>query len=277
MIKLNDLTQQPLEIYDAIKEVMASGRFVKGSKVEEFEKTWANRCGMKYAIGVSSGAMALELVVQTVFSKQEFISYTSHTFKAVPNAIKRMGKNPISTLHKPDIFAHHLHDQELNYIPTVEDCSHVHGYMPKAETAIFSLFPTKILGACGDAGVIMTNNEKVYEECMYLRSHGTPNGTNARMDEIQAAILLVKIRYLDSWIKRRQEIVKIYDQELNKRTEGQFHYVYAIEGSIEKKQKLLDKGIESAFYYDEKYMALPLYPELTNEEVYKVLDVVKAL
>lgn len=276
MIKLCDLKRQPLAIAPAIEGVFFSGRFVKGPQVEEFEQAWAKRCGMKYAVGVSSGADALELAIERVEGIGGEVTIPSWTFKAVRNAVLRCGYRPQIDNTMPEIYAHHLHESKLDYIPQLEDCSHVHGYQPVAETAIFSLFPTKILGACGDAGIIVTNNKEDYEWYLQARSHGE-GGTNARMDEVQAAILLVKLKYLDEWIKRRKEIVKMYDVALGQQTPGEFHYAYTIPGSIEKKKKLESLGIESAFYYDEAHMALPLHPYLTDKEIQKVINSVKQL
>jgi dTDP-4-amino-4,6-dideoxygalactose transaminase len=169
-----------------------------------------------------------------------------------------------------------LHEHEIGYIPVIEDCSHCHGYKPIAKTAIFSLFPTKILGAVGEAGIIVTNSKDIYEKCKDLRSHGI-NGTNGRMDEIQAAALLAKLPYLDKWIARRKEIVEMYDAGLNRKTPGEFHYAYCIPGSEEKRKKLLKNGIESAFYYAWDNMALPLHPYLSNKEVETVIKIVKKI
>lgn len=274
MIKLCDMTQPP-EVYEAVDRVLKSGRYVKGPLVEEFEEKWAERCDKKYAIGVSSGATALELAIQA-YKPLKIETTGAWTFKAVWNAIDRNWGGHKFDWNAPHIYAHHLHESDLSYIPIIEDCSHVHGYKPIAKTAIFSLFPTKILGACGDAGIIVTDDENIYVKCRDLRSHGE-NGTNGRMDEIQAAILLAKLPYLDSWIRRRKEIVDMYDAGLNRKTVGDFHYAYCIPGSEEKKQKLLEAEIESAFYYTWEYMALPLHPYLTKEEVDKVIEVVKSL
>lgn len=279
MIKLNDL-QQPPEVLEAVKKVIESKRFVKGPLVEEFERQWAAKCNMRYAIGVSSGAMALELSIQAALpeiNKGASLSTQSHVYKAVGNAIRRMGYNFFIDNENPIIYTHHLHDSLPNIEPLIEDCSHCHGYQPIADIAIYSLFPAKIFGAIGDAGIIVTNIKEVYEKCMDLRNHGTPNGTNGRMDEIQAAALLAKLPFLDFYIERRKEIVDMYDKGLGRTTPGDFHYSYCIPGSAEKATILLKNGIETAFYYDNNYMALPLHPFLTDQEVEKIINVAKTL
>ncbi len=268
---------QPKEVSEAVQKVLESGRFVKGPLVEEFERQWADKCEMKYAVAVSSGSTALELVIQSQFYYGENISYTPWTYKAVPNAINRMGCHAIPLSTNPDLYAHHLHDQKPDYKPLIEDCSHCHGYKPVAETAVFSMFPAKILGACGDAGVIVTNDESVYKECLNLRNHGEPNGTNARMDEIQAAVLLAKLPYLDEWNAKRKEIVEKYDKAFGKKTPGEFFYSYTLPGSEAKKQKLIELGAESSFYYTPEYMAIPLHPFLTDEEIETIIKCVQQL
>lgn len=278
MIKLNDL-QQPPGVLDEIKKVLESKRFVKGPLVEEFEKQWAARCNMRYAIAVGSGAQALELAIQAALPvvKPQGISTQSYAYKAVQNAITRMGHQFFIDNENPIIYTHHLHDSLPRIEPLIEDCSHCHGYQPISDIAIFSLFPAKILGAIGEAGIIVTNLKEIYDKCMELRNHSAPVGTNARMDEIQAAALLAKLPYLNDYIARRKEIVQQYDEALGRETPGDFRYSYCIPGSREKAQKLLDNGIETAFYYDENYMALPLHPNLSNMEVEKIINVAKTL
>lgn len=273
MIKLCEL-KQPKEVKQAISRVLDGRHFVKGPLADEFGARWAERCGMKYGISVGSGAQALELAIEAVFIpgvNDDIITYSKDTFKAVPNAIKRAGyvSKAVDDSEKPLVFAHHLHDQYLDYTPALEDCSHVHGYKPKANTAIFSLFPTKILGACGEAGVIVTNSEYVRDYCLDQRSHGI-GGSNMRMDEIQASILLAKLPYLDSYIEKRKNLVILYDGILGRYTEGQFHYAYCVPGSEELKQHMIKNGVECAFYYTPEFTALPLYPDLKEKEVYQI-------
>lgn len=272
-IKLFDNTQ-PIEVKQAINEVMASGQFVKGQWTEKLEQEWAKVCGMKYAVAVSSGAMALELAIDLLFD--DAVTYPSYNYKAIPNAIRRMDKQPIIDDEYPQLYAHLHHEWLLDYRPTLEDCSHCHGYKPVANTAIFSFYPTKILGACGDAGIIVTNEEEVAMLCKHRRNHGEPIGTNARMSELQAAVLLAKLPYLEEWNKRRLEICKRYEREFRSGF-GSFNYVYCIPGSKEKAEKLRKAGIETAFYYTDEHMALPLHPYLTNDDVDYVINEVKKL
>jgi hypothetical protein len=287
MIRLCELPQLPA-VYEAARKVLESGFYVKGKLAKEFAEKWAERCGMKYGISVGSGAQALELAIKAVFGNIDRfpLRYNNETFKAVPNAINSIGHiaTPVQynlerDLYGLDVYAHHLHNSALKekQIPFIEDCSHCHGYLPKAETAIFSLFPTKILGACGEAGIIVTNNKNVAEKCLDWSSHGEPNGTNARLDEIQAAVLLAKLPYLDEWIYRRREIVNIYDQAFGQKTPGQYHYMYCISGTQKTVDRLILLGIESKLVYNNPFVAIPLYPEMTDDMVDIVIKAVKKL
>lgn len=282
MIPLCELPQ-PVGVYEAAYEVLKSGRYVKGKLSQDFADRWAERSGKNYGIPVGSGAQALELAIKAynglINGPNKDWTYSKQTFQAVPNAIISNGGTaiPVSNKRNPSIFAHHLHDETFAFKPIIEDCSHCHGYKPKAETAIFSLFPTKILGACGEAGVIVTDSKSVADLCQLWASHGEPGGTNARMDEIQAAILLAKLPYLDEWIERRQEIVDMYDKAIGKKTPGHYHYMYAIGGSQKTVDELKSMGIESKLVYDNPYVALPLYPEMTNKQVREVIKCVMEL
>lgn len=279
MIKLNDL-QQPPEVMEAVKKVIENGRFVKGPIVEEFEKAWAARCNMRYAIGVSSGAMALELAIQAAIppiNRGASLSTQSYTYKAIGNAIRRMGYNFFIDDINPIIYAHHLHDSLPNIVPLIEDCSHVHSYVPVADIAIFSFFPAKILGGVTDGGIIVTNIKEIDEKCRSLRDHGEPLGTNSRMSEINAAALLAKLPLLTMYVEERKRIVDMYDKGLGRKTPGEIFYSYTIEGSEEKRQKFLSMGVESKFYYTPQYMALPLHPFLKDSEIEYIIDCVKKL
>ncbi len=189
------------------------------------------------------------------------------------------------------------------------------------DTGCFSFFPTKNLGAFGDGGMIVTSDEKIKDKILMLRNHGSKKkyyheelGYNSRLDEIQAAILRVKLRYLDSYIKRRQEIASLYNNLLSdvpyvktpRIKEGHIHtfhqYVIRAERRDELQRYLSDNGIGSTVYYplplhlqkvynilgyklgdfpeaeraSKDVLALPMWPELKDEEVRKVVEVIKS-
>jgi UDP-2-acetamido-2-deoxy-ribo-hexuluronate aminotransferase len=185
---------------------------------------------------------------------------------------------------------------------------------------IFSFFPTKTLGAYGDAGMIVTNDEKLYELAKAYRVHGATQkyhhdyvGYNSRLDTMQAAILLVKMQYIQNAIEKRAIIAKWYDEGLAniqdvKIPKGKFnqesvYYVYNI--LSEKRDKLAaylkENGIQTSIYYprplhmqecfqelgykkgdfpvsekiSEQILALPIYPEITKDEVEYVCNCIK--
>jgi dTDP-4-amino-4,6-dideoxygalactose transaminase len=201
----------------------------------------------------------------------------------------------------------------------IEDCAQAHGALYKGkkvgsigDIACFSFYPTKILGACGDAGMVVTNNEDLAANVRSLRDYGRTDvytykliGYNARLDEIQAAILKQKLKYLETWISRRREIAKEYTRLIScvegieppaeKSNLRHVYWTYVIR-SIHRDQlqkKLDHKGIGTRIIYpkpihlQEAYasyshrkgdlyvsekvsaeiLSLPLYPELTEREI----------
>jgi dTDP-4-amino-4,6-dideoxygalactose transaminase len=187
-------------------------------------------------------------------------------------------------------------------------------------TGCFSFYPAKILGALGDAGAVVTNNRKIAEEIRLLRDHGQKTktrivryGFNSRLDNLQAAILNLKFKYLKKWIKRRREIAKIYDQGLREIPEvirppapdsDKIHfdvyqnYVIRAEKRDELREFLTKKGVETLIKdpipnhwqkglglekfklpnterFAKEIISLPIYPELKNWQVEYVIDCIK--
>ena len=187
-------------------------------------------------------------------------------------------------------------------------------------TGCFSLYPAKILGAAGDGGFLTTNNEEIDEKIRLLRDHGQERGTgkiffygfNSRLDNIQAAILNVKLKYLPKWIERRREIARIYHDGLSDiaevklppppTTTGSYYdvyqnYVIRIKDRDELVKFLEAKGVETMVSWripnhvhpaldlshfslpeteklSNEVVSLPMYPELPNEQVQYVIDVI---
>lgn len=185
-------------------------------------------------------------------------------------------------------------------------------------TGCFSLYPFKILGAFGDGGIVTTNDENIAQKIRLLRDHGQKTktelvcyGFNSRLDNLQAAILNVKFRYLPEWIKRRQEIANLYNQGLSdipevklppKPDEKHFdiyqNYVLRVQKRDELFEYLKEKEIETLIKdpialhhhpalglshcqlpYTEKLakevISLPIYPELTDGEIEYVINCIK--
>ncbi len=211
----------------------------------------------------------------------------------------------------------------------VEDCAQAIGaeFANKriggfGDAGCFSFYPTKNLGAYGDGGMVVTKNETLYRRLLSLRTHGAGEGYqhqevgyNSRLDEVQAAILHVKLRYLEEWTKRRREIASLYTEALAGTgvltpleppdTRGVFHqYTIRVpKGRDRLHQRLREKGIITMIYYPiplhlqkafkglgykkgdfpeaeraaREVLSLPIYPELPEEQVKEVVEAVTAL
>jgi dTDP-4-amino-4,6-dideoxygalactose transaminase len=247
------------EIQKAICDFLESGNYILGSQVITFEKNFANYVTTKYAVGVASGTDALCLALKSfdIGSGDEAIT-TSHTALATISAIVQTGATPVLidieknyftldpkllnqalTNKTKAIIPVHLYGQAaeldpiLNFakqhdLKVIEDCAQAHGtkYQNKpvgsfGDAACFSFYPTKNLGAMGDAGAVLTNNANIADRLVQLRQYGwnkqrlsTEPGVNSRLDEIQAAILNVKLKFLDQNIQQRVLQAKYYQEQL---------------------------------------------------------------
>lgn len=226
----------------AVLEVLRSGNYIMGQKNKTLEQQIAKLCGAKHGVGVANGTDALILalwaldigpgdeVITTPFTfaatieaiamrgaKPVFVDVDEKTFNIDPKAIQR-----VITPKAKAIIPVHLYGQSSDMDPImdladryalkiVEDNAQAIGATYKGkptgsfgDAACISFYPTKNLGACGDAGMIVTSNDQLAERLRCLRAHGSKQryfheelGVNSRLDEIQAAILLTKLRHLD--------------------------------------------------------------------------------
>jgi dTDP-4-amino-4,6-dideoxygalactose transaminase len=244
------------EINAAIAEVMESQHFILGPKVEECEKAIAHYCGASYAVGVSSGSDALLtcLMAENIGAGDEVIT-TPYTFFATGGAVARVGAMPVFvdidprtynldtsqiassvTARTRAIIPVHLYGQMAD-MNAVMDVADRHGLVVIEDAAqaigaeigrrragsighygCFSFFPSKNLGAAGDAGMVVTNDAQRAEVLRRLRVHGSKPkyhhkliGGNFRLDALQGAIISVKLRYLDQWTAARQKNAETYE------------------------------------------------------------------
>ena len=244
------------EIDAAITEVMDSQHFILGPKVEQCEKAIAAYSGCSHAVGVSSGSDALLacLMAENIGQDDEVIT-TPYTFFASVGAIARLGATPVFvdidrdtynldtsqiaskiTSRTRAMIPVHLYGQvaEMDKVMclahehglvVIEDAAQAIGAEHRARRAgsighygCFSFFPSKNLGAAGDAGMIVTNDARRAEKLCCIRAHGSKPkyyhkliGGNFRLDAIQAAIICAKLRHLDGWIAARQRNAEKYD------------------------------------------------------------------
>ena len=243
----------------AASEVIGEGNFILGSKVEEFEEKWSEYLGAHGSVSVGNGfdGLCIALIALGI-KKGDQVAVPAHTFIASWFAIHQVGgiavgvdvdENGLIDLQKiynlPEIPSFimpvHMHGEMVdmvqlmewaraNRVRVVEDCSQSHGSTLEGKASgtwgdigVFSLYPTKNLGALGDAGVLVSNNPKILRTARQLGNYGASRknkykheliGGNSRLDEIQAALLLVNLKHFDSWVSRRREIGALYENLL---------------------------------------------------------------
>ena len=247
------------EVRAVIDEVCDAQYFIMGPKVEEFEKAVAAYSGAKFGVGVSSGtdALLIALMVLDIRPGDEVIT-SPFTFFATAGVIHRLQARPVFVDIDPltfnidpakieaaigprtkAILPVHLYGQmadmdpimaiaRRHQIPVIEDGAQSIGAEYRGrrcgsigDMGCFSFFPSKNLGAFGDAGMVLTNDPATVDKLKLLRVHGAPStyfhkfvGGNFRLDALQAAILNVKLRYLDGWSDGRKKNATYYDQAI---------------------------------------------------------------
>lgn len=247
------------EVDAGLKNVFEKGNFILGQEARDFENQFARYCGVPYGVGVNSGTDALYLSVAAMdIDEGDEVILPAFTFIATALCISYTGAKPVfvdieeatynidpKSLEKAitkktkAIIPVHLYGQPANMneiqaiakkhnLKIVEDAAQAHGstYQGKrvgslGDAACFSFYPTKSLGAFGDAGMIVTNNKDIYEKTMMLRDYGRTGrydhkikGYNSRLDTIQAVVLAAKLPHLDEWNKMRNEVAAYYCQLL---------------------------------------------------------------
>ena len=343
------------EISKAIKDVLNRGDLILRKDVEEFEKNLASFLGVKYAVGVNSctDAMILSLKAAGIKEEDEVIT-VSHTFFATIEAIVHCGAKPILIDVNEDflmdadkiekaitpktraIMPVHLNGRvcgmdkimeiaEKNNLIIIEDAAQALGAMFENKKAgsfglagCFSFYPAKLLGAFGDGGAVVANDEHFAEKIRLLRNHGQKTkteivlyGFTSRLDNLQAAVLNVKFKYLPSFIERRREIAGLYNQGLSDLTEVKLppksderhfdvyqNYVARAEKRDELFEFLKEKGVETLIkdpfpnhlqaelglsrfslplteQLAKEVISLPLYPELTDSQIEYVISCIR--
>ena len=293
------------ELDAAVLDVLASGHFVLGPKVKEVEEAVAAYVGVEHAVGVASGTDALIFALHGfgVGPGDEVICPT-YTFFATAEAIIRVGATPVFVDIDPTTYAMvpqqvrdavtertkaiipvHLYGHATDMtemakiaadhdLRLIEDNAQALGAKWEGRTTggfgdagCLSFFPSKNLGAFGDAGMIVTNNDGVAGLARMLRAHGWRKkyfpevvGYNSRLDALQAAILLVKLPHLDAWNERRRQIAQMYTEKLDgldigtpsvgPGAEHVYHmYIVRTKRRDEVQQYLIDQGVGCAVYY----------------------------
>ena len=328
---------------------MTRGPYVGGPVVDEFESAFAEYLGVRHVVGVASGtdAIALALNGLGVSAGDEVITVANTCIPTVAG-VERAGATPVlvdvdesSWNLDPAQLESRLTDRTTAILPVhlygrvaamerilafardhglvvVEDAAQAHGAAlggrragSLADAATFSFYPTKNLGAMGDAGAVATDSDEVADRVRLLRSYGereryssVAHGWNSRLDPIQAAILLAKLPHLDSWNARRREIAARYrrelaafDQRSDAPADGDVHHLHVIRvrDRARFRQHMREHGVETLVHYPravhehDAYAALghpglacserlcrevvsiPLYPALPDAEVEQVI------
>lgn len=340
-----------------INRVLSSGNFILGEELVSFENEFAKFCGVKFAIGVGSGTFALFLALKSLGIKREDEVITvPNTFIATAEAISQVGAKPVFVDVDNDTFnidvakieekinektkaiiPVHLYGHPVDMDPILKiakknnlrvigDAAQACGAEYKGrkisglgDITIFSFYPTKNLGAYGDAGAITTNNDEIAEKIRLLRNYGQKikyhhliKGFNSRLDEIQAAILRVKLKRLDEWNNSRRKIAKIFNELLEnadvvlpieREYAKHVYYLYVVRSNQRDKlqQWLKSKAISTLIHYPipihlqmaykdlgykkgdfpvvetcaKEILSLPMFPELKKEQIKEICFWVK--
>jgi dTDP-4-amino-4,6-dideoxygalactose transaminase len=346
------------ELEPAILEVLRTTRFVAGPRATAFENEFSAAHDSHYGIAVNSGTAALHLALWALGIKQgDEVILPVNTFIATAEAVSLCGATPVFadindyftiepkaiapliTNRTKAVIAVHLYGQPAcmdeiseicaeNSLILLEDCaqSHLAEYKGKKTGSMgvagcFSFYPGKNLGACGEAGAVVTSNQQLAETMQQLKQHGISDnkylhnlaGHNYRMEEIQAAALRVKMKYISEWTDKRRKHAQTYRKLLQgipgivipreKPDVKHVYHLFVIRS--QKRDKLLAhlnaKGIGAGLHYPtplhlqpayaalgyqqgnfpvaEKYageiISLPLFPELENGEIEYICETIK--
>jgi dTDP-4-amino-4,6-dideoxygalactose transaminase len=338
------------DIDEAIRNVIDETAFIGGPSIKAFEQKFAALLGVKHCIGVANGTDAIYIALKMLGIKEgDEVITTASSWISTSETISQAGAKPVFVDINPDTFTldHalieskisaktkaiipvHLYGQaahireikaicEKHNLFLIEDCAQSHFSKDGeqhvgtfGDAATFSFYPGKNLGAYGDAGAIVTNNEDLARKMRMFANHGalkkhehSIEGINSRLDTIQAAILNCKIEHILDWTSMRinnarhfQERLKKINQivlpEVRKNTTHSFHlFVIRAEKRNDLKKHLENAGIQTAIHYptilpllpayshlghsekdfpvaysfQDQILSLPLYPELTEDQI----------
>ncbi|HEY6805820.1 MAG TPA: DegT/DnrJ/EryC1/StrS family aminotransferase [Pyrinomonadaceae bacterium] len=306
------------EVDKAIEKVINSTQFVGGAEVGAFEEEFAAFCEVESCVGVANGTDAIYLALRALgIGKGDEVITVSHTFIATTEAITMTGATPVFIDIKEDtmlmdpalieaaitprtkaIIPVHLYGQtcEMDQIldiawrhglKIVEDSAQAHGARWKGQragsmgdVACFSFYPGKNLGAFGDAGGVVSNDQNLMERLRIIANHGSVTkytheceGVNSRLDGLQAAILRVKLRQLDEWNARRRAHAAYYIEALaesglipvavHPNAEPVWHlFVVRSTERDELQKRLGEQGIATGIHYPTPLHLQPAYAHL---------------
>lgn len=346
------------ELMQAMEQILATGQFILGPHVDEFERAFAERCGVPFAIGVNSGTDALILAMRVLgIGPGDEVITVPNTFVATVSAIALVGATPVLVDVRDDmnmdpariaravtprtkaLIPVHLTGRPADMRP-IMDLAERHNLkvIEDAAQAIlaeykgcpvgafgdlgcFSLHPLKTLNACGDGGVITTRDESLNRKLRVMRNIGLETRENAvvwsgnsRLDTLQAAFLLVKMKHLDAWTQSRRANAAFYRAHLagvpgikvpvDGPHEKNVYHTFVIQCQERDRLKafLAEKGVGTAVHYPipihlqtaakglgygngafpvaerlaDSILSLPVYPALTPDQLDYVVRQIRA-
>ena len=334
------------ELATTFERIAQSGAFTLAAELDEFEAAFAAYCGGAHCVGICDGteAIRLSLLALGAGPGREVVTVPS-TFIATVEAIAGTGAKPVlvdidpatrcmdperlADAIGPDTAAVvpvHLYgrpapmDEILAVagdVPVVEDAAQAHGHPLRGAAATFSFYPTKNLGALGDGGAVVTDDAELAAAVRSMRHHGcTPEdandhvrvGATARLDNLQAALLSVKLPHLDAWNEQRRHAAAIYREALAglplqlPPEEGVFHlFAVEIDDRDRVRASLREAGIGAAVHYPrpahlnpawsglgargdfpaaerlaERTLSLPMFPGIEAGEIERVAETLRA-
>ena len=345
------------EIDKAIQDVIQDTAFVGGKYVKKFEEEFADYCNTKYCVGVGNGTDAITIALKSIgIGAGDEVITAANSFIATSEAItvtnakvvfvdchpdyytidiskieekitnKTKAIIPVHLYGQPADMGHILEIAKKYNLYVIEDAAQSHGAKYNnqkvgtfGDIGCFSFYPGKNLGAYGDAGAIVTDNEELSVKCRMLANHGRVEkynhefeGYNSRLDGLQAAILSVKLKYLDEWNAKRRAVAKDYNESLKKTdiitpkelsgAQCVYHlYVIRAKKRDELQAFLKKRGISTGIHYpiglpylkaynylnhtpedfpitykyQNKLLSLPMYPELSTHHIDYIIKTTK--
>lgn len=344
------------EMEEAAARVIRGGWYVLGNEVCAFESEFSQYIGTKHCVGVASGLDALILSIEALeLPHHSEILVASNTYIATILAIVRAGHRPV--LVEPELDTFNIDPRELdkaitpktraicvthlfgkscrmdaindfarqNGLRIIEDCAQSHGAKLAGQmtgtfgdAGCFSFYPTKNLGAVGDAGAVVTNDDVLADRLRHMRNYGSKKkyindyiGINSRLDEIQAALLRVKLRYLNMITQHKRALADIYFENLpnwlrlprRRKEEYDVFHIYGVRHyrRDELRSWLLEQGVKTEIHYpvpphrqramqgiidgnfpiaEELHsteLSLPISPGTTKDEVWAVCEMLSSV
>lgn len=342
------------DIEDAVIDTFRAQQFVMGKRVADFEAVFARYTGAKHALGVASGTDALVIALRALgVGAGDEVIVPALSFYATAEAVILAGATPVLVDVDADTLNISLRAAEAAITKKTRALLPVHLYgtpaaMPQllelaqarglllvedaaqaagasldgvpvgswGDACCYSFYPTKNLGAAGDAGAITTAHDHVAERVRLLRVHGTTRayfheavGYTSRLDALQAEVLRLKLPYLDGWNRSRQQLAACYDallaplpvQKVSSRDSVYHLYVVRVAARDKVMAALNEKGVEARAYYPyalcdlpplkgmahgacpearraaSELLALPLHPALTEDDVAQVVAILQGV